>query len=237
MSHFYCCNSIRLISNGKQTETTAESDQRSPGITCSPCHLYGNMRCPYALLHSHQCLLSCDASLCAPIYLHCVTLPPSVWEPQGASRHCPSAHSLQGKQVKEGGVGLIEKRREGVKMGRERERKWKRSHSSPCSDQSTVSLILQLQQSACIWAFPVPYKKQRKKHLRLNCPEVVLFLLHQIGRNVGPPTAGMHKDWAKFRRTKHKGVGGEMYSNRVNQTGQIKLPLSIVICVYVKGNQ
>lgn len=70
--------------------------------------------------------------------------------------------------------------------------------------------------------------------MQLNCPEVVLFLLHQIGRNVGPPTVGMHKDWAKCRTTKHKGVGQETYSNRVNQRGKKKLPLSIVISVYVK---
>lgn len=54
------------------------------------------MCCPYPLLPSHQRLLSCDAILSAPICLNCVTLPPPVWEPLGASRHGQSAGRLQG---------------------------------------------------------------------------------------------------------------------------------------------
>lgn len=129
------------------------------------------MCCPYPLLPSHQCLLSCDAILSAPICLHCVTLPPPVWEPWSAKQAWPKwgqlTRKVGGRNMKDGGVGLIEKERigqgkEGGIQGKEREREWKRSQSSPNPDQRAVSLILQIQQSACLWVFPVADKKERK---------------------------------------------------------------------------
>lgn len=81
------------------------------------------MRCPYPLLPSHQHLLSCEATLGAAICLDCVTLPPSVREPWGASRHTGKVRVAYGiKERKErkkvGGVGLIEEERKGSEGGR-----------------------------------------------------------------------------------------------------------------------
>lgn len=89
------------------------------------------MRCPYPLLPSHQHLLSCDATLGAAICLDCVTLPPSVREPWGASRHAGKVRVAYGtKERKErkkvGGVGLIEEERKGSEGGRRSMDKGKR---------------------------------------------------------------------------------------------------------------
>lgn len=80
------------------------------------------MCCPYPLVPSHQRLLSRDATLSAAICLNCVTLPPSVREPWGASRHGQSASSLQEswneKKIKGGGVRLIGEERKGSEGGK-----------------------------------------------------------------------------------------------------------------------
>lgn len=65
---------------------------------------------------------------------------------------------------------------------------WSKSRL-PNPPASAVSLSLSI--SSC-------RQKGEEKHLRLNCPEVVLFLLHQRGKKVGPPAGGMHRDWAKL---------------------------------------
>lgn len=73
------------------------------------------MCCPYPLLPSHQCLLSCDAILSTPICLDCVTLPSPVWEPWGASRHGQSTakptRNVGERKMEEGGAWLTDKER------------------------------------------------------------------------------------------------------------------------------
>lgn len=85
-----------------------------PHVICTEASSSCAVLIPPPASPSRQRLLYCDAILGAPICLDCVTLPPPVWEPRGASRHGQSAGQLStnvgGKNMKEGGVGLIEKR-------------------------------------------------------------------------------------------------------------------------------
>lgn len=106
-----------------ETETTADSDQKRPGDYLFPMSSV-QRRVVHALSLSsaplsHQHLLSCDATLGAAICLDCVTLPPSVREPWGASRHTDKVRVAYGikERKKVGGAGLMEEERKGSEGG------------------------------------------------------------------------------------------------------------------------
>lgn len=108
----------------------------------------------------------------------------------------PLTRNVGGRKMKEGGAELIEKEREGGKeckgkqggiWGKEKERErvkeiseltqpWSKSRL-PNPPASAVSLSLSI--SSC-------RQKGEEKHLRLNCPEVLLFLLFHKGKKWDP---------------------------------------------------
>lgn len=67
--------------------------------------------------------------------------------------------------------------------------------------------------------------------MRLNCPEVVLFLLRQKGKKVEPPAGGMHRDWAKLdeQSTEEEEERYTLYSIQVIGTEEIKVLRCTVI--------
>lgn len=148
--------------------------------------------------------------------LNCVTLPPPVWEPWGTSRHGHTLAMSAGLHEIKGGMNRIDKKdkkrkvkhEQRVEQGKEkgiwgRERERMRSQSSPSPDQRAVSLILQIQQSACLWAFPVADRKERKNTCGSTALKWCYFYFFKKEKS-GNPCWGCAQGPGEIKRIKHR---------------------------------
>lgn len=169
----------------------------------------------------HQRSFSRHATLPAHVRLHCVTLPPSVREPWGSSRDGPSVRSLPGKKSGIDGRKEVKMERGRVKEISKLTLLWSK-HRLSNPPASAVSLSASI--SSC-------RQKGKEKHLRLNWPEVVLFLLYQIGKKKWEPVPGVCT--RALRNHKNEAQRGrEMFSIRVEQREEVKVH-PYVACMYV----